>query len=106
MIHTEETRTHKIERTLRESDDFLSVKQLIERSGCNLNQVTASLHTFKKYHVADFVTDYSGTYWYALDPSLDIRTKVVVERIPEKKPRKPRLSNKSNVSHTRITSRP
>lgn len=86
--HKEPTACSIIEAVLRKADDFLSVRKLVQLSGCTNNQVTAALFNFKKYKVADCVTDGDGLWWFALDPTLDTRIRTVEERTPETKPRK------------------
>lgn len=87
MLKTE-TCTSKIERVLREADDFLTVAMIMERSGCSMNQASATLHHFFLKRVAAFVADANGTWWFAMPPEDDRRLRHVDERTPEKKPRK------------------
>ena len=83
-----ETCSHKVLSLLRTRGDFLNEKQIAAFSGCNANQVSASLHHLRKHHAADVVIEADGRgWWFALPIENDTRSKVLLERTPESKPR-------------------
>lgn len=79
---TKPTWTFLVIEALRVADDFLTVRQLMERTGGNLNQVTAALHHLKVNAKAVECMESDGhLYWYLT--GVDLRTLTVDERVPE-----------------------
>lgn len=57
----------------------------------NSNQISAAIHELRKYEVVDVVIDPDGTGWWFTNPKhMDKRSRVVLERTPESKPRRTR----------------
>lgn len=72
-------------------NDFIDVLTLMKLTGCNANQVSAALHSLRKYHRADVVVNEDGTgWWFALPESSDTRSRVLRDRAYEAEPRKRR----------------
>ena len=77
------------------SDDFLNNRKLMEATGCNIGQVSASTHHLRKRHAIDCVVEPDGVaWWYALPPESDNRMYHHDERTPETKPRRRRKSTR------------
>lgn len=69
----EPTFISRVERTLNEADDFLTVHRIISLSGLTHNRVTASLHHLYKSGAVAFIEGDGGvSYWYAT-PDTDKR---------------------------------
>lgn len=79
---------------LRRADDFRTAQQLVGETARNGNQVSAALHSLRKYKAVDCLASDSTLYWYALPPEGDTRKRRVDEKAPELKPRKPRKPRK------------
>lgn len=71
-----------VEKALREADDFMSLREVREVTGMNVNRATASLNHLWKFKVADFMSQNGVTFWY-YTPETDRRTKIVPERVRE-----------------------
>lgn len=72
--------------------EFTSQAQLRDLvPGANGNQISAALHDLRKYEAADVVVEPDGTGWWFANPQhMDKRSRIVHERTPETKPRRPR----------------
>jgi len=79
-----------LEALVRWPQEFASARDMVAATGSNFNQVSAALHHLRKRHAVDVVVELDGTGWWFATPSNDDRTHVVLERIPEDRPRKPR----------------
>ena len=87
--YREPTHTKLVVEQLREAGDFLSAKDLVQRKCGTQHQVWQALLWLKKSRVVDCVVNGDGTSWWFLLPrEMDTRTRIVVERKPETKPRK------------------
>lgn len=85
------TCTTLVAEALRTADDFLSVRDLVKQTACQVDQVRAALSHLKQHHVVDLVGQSNGeTFWFLLPPTEDDRHRVVAERAVELKPRRPR----------------
>lgn len=87
------TCTSLVEAVLVVADDFKTMRQLAAETRCTPNQVGAALSHLLKHQVAAFISDASGTWWYAT-PQTDTRIRVVTQRTIETAPRKPRKPRK------------
>ena len=83
------TCTHTVFRHLINADDFMTAQQIVASTTLNKNQVSASLHSLRHYKAVDCM-DVDGVLWWFATPDTDARLRVVDERTPEAKPRKPR----------------
>ena len=72
----------RVEKALREGDDFLSVQEVKARTGLDGKHVMDSLHHLFRYKAIAMLVDCGATYWYATADQ-DTRAKVVPERVPE-----------------------
>lgn len=70
--------------------DFASAHQLMEATGSSYNQISAALFHLRKRHAVDVVIEADGTAWWFATPGDDERTRVLDERTPEARPRRPR----------------
>lgn len=86
------TWTFKVEKALKEADDFMSFEQLRAVTGATHNQMTATLHHLKKSRVVDALEG-DGRLWWFLTGE-DKRTTKVEERTPEPKGNRHRASRK------------
>ena len=84
-----ETCTSVVQRTLTEADDFLTATHLQILTGLSMNQVAASLHHLKRHRAIDPLEG-AGTLWWYATPTDDDRSRILEERTPESRPRKPR----------------
>ncbi len=82
-VNKEETCTHKIQTLLENEDDFMTARQIMEKTKLNYNQVTATLSHFKKRKVAASIESNNKVYWYAIGE--DTRTFTLEERQKEEK---------------------
>lgn len=89
----EPTSTSIVEETLRTLDDFVTAPQLRDLTGLDTCHLSASLCHLRKYSAADCIDADGQLYWYAT-PDTDVRTKVLLERTPESKPRRTRRTKK------------
>lgn len=78
------------EALVRWPQDFASVSDLVLHTGSTFNQVSAALHHLRKRHAVDVVVERDGTGWWFATPGDDDRTRVLNERVPEDRPRRPR----------------
>ena len=85
----EPTLTSLVLTELQGADDFKTVRQLRDLLKMTPNQVTCSLKHLHNHKCVDFISDATGTWWYAT-PETDNRCKCLNMRTPEVKPRKPR----------------
>ena len=85
----EPTCTSLVLAELKGSDDFRTVKQLCTHTQLSSNRVIAALCHLKAHKCVDFVSDATGTWWFATVET-DDRCKTVEQRAPETKPRTPR----------------
>jgi hypothetical protein len=75
------TWTSKVERALRDADDFLSFAQLLELTGASPNQLGATLFHLQKRRVVEAVEGAGHLWWFLTGE--DTRTSVVTERVSE-----------------------
>lgn len=68
--------------TLVQSDDFMSVPQLMAATGANSGQATAALHHLFKFKAVESVASGGNLWWFAT-PELDQRMFILEERVPE-----------------------
>ena len=87
------TCTSLVEAVLVVADDFKTVRQLAAETRCTFDQVGAALHHMLRHQAVSFISDASGTWWYAT-PQTDNRIRVVAQRTIETAPRKPRKPRK------------
>jgi Fe2+ or Zn2+ uptake regulation protein len=78
---------------LRRADDFLTAKQLCERTARSTGQVAAALHWLRKAHAIDSIASDDTLYWYARPREDDTRSSVRDEITADviKRPRKPKI---------------
>jgi len=69
--------------------DFRSMPQLCEATRLSTARVSAALYHLRQHKSVEFISDASGTWWFAT-PESDDRCRCVDKRAPEIKPRKPR----------------
>lgn len=85
--------TFVVESFLRETDDFRTMKQIKEATRLTINQVSASLSSFKKYKAADAIKVGEDLWWF-LTPHTDQRSRKLAEKVKEmpgnRKNRKPK----------------
>lgn len=86
---TQPTTTILVSEALKKADDFLTVRQITQLTHRSSNQVTAALHHLRNYHAVQAMPVAGTLYWYQTEEH-DLRTRVVVEKRPEIKARKPR----------------
>jgi hypothetical protein len=81
------------------ADDFRTTQQVKCDTGLDINHVSASLCHLRKRKAIDAI-DVDGTLFWYPTPENDDRSKVVLERTPEARPRKrrKRRANLSSVS--------
>lgn len=85
------TWTSLVVAALRDRDDFLNYRMLRDATGGSMNQISAACHSLRKLRVVDAIIEPDGrAWWYLLPPEEDQRQRIVEERVPESKPRKPR----------------
>lgn len=86
------TCTFKILQALREADDFMSADMISAKTGCDRNQISASLHHLRtRAKVVDVVVNPDGRgWWFALPEDMDTRSIIHEERTPESRPRRQR----------------
>lgn len=91
MRHKEPTHTSLVEEILRSTEDFFTVDMLVARGAGTPHQVRSTLIHLRIRRAADVVINPDGTgWWFALPKDYDTRSRKVVERAPEVKPRRPR----------------
>lgn len=74
------THTSRVLEQLREVDDFMSLEQLRDRTGLQMNQVSAALHNLRRNHVVDVVVEPDGRgWWFARPAKDDTRVRVIAE---------------------------
>lgn len=83
----EPTHTELVLQALINAEDFLTMKQLVEMKCGNVNQVSAACWHLRKRHAAAVEIQDGLGYWYAC-PDDDDRSRKMVMRQPEEKPRK------------------
>lgn len=92
----EETTTTRVLRVLRAADEFLTLEQLITITTRTRNQVWAAVVHLRARHAIDVIAQlergHAVSYWYALPPHEDTRSKIIEERAPEARSRKRRVS--------------
>jgi hypothetical protein len=68
----------------------MNSQMLREATGCNENQISASLYELRHYRAVDFILNPDGKgWWYARPPEEDTRLRVIVEIVDGiKRPRK------------------
>lgn len=87
--YREPTHTKLVVERLAGGDDFLSVEDLIYQNCGTRRQVWQTLLWLRKSKVVDCVVNGDGkSWWFLLPRELDTRTRTIVERKPETKPRK------------------
>lgn len=82
------TTTTLVMDALRWADDFMTGAQLCEVTGRASNQVFAALNHLRKYNVVDSIASDGTLWWFATGD--DSRSRVIDEKVPESKPRRPR----------------
>lgn len=91
MKHKEPTCTSRVEEVLRGQNDFMTYRMIAKATGLDINHVGASCCHLRKFGVVDVVVNPDGTgWWFALPSNMDQRSRIVLERAPESKPRRPR----------------
>lgn len=85
----ETTSTTRVFEALRAADDFCTGRHLQVVLSLDSNHVSAALYHLRKYHAADYIEQPDALWWFAT-PESDLRCRVVDERTPESRPRKPR----------------
>lgn len=78
----EPTWVSRVEDALRTADDFLSLTEVMARSGATHNRATAALHSLRGYRAVDSVESGGRLYWFAT-PGDDARCRHVATRRPE-----------------------
>ena len=73
------TCTSLVEAVLVGADDFKTMRQLAAETRCTFHQVGAALSHMLKHQAVSFISDASGTWWYAT-PQTDNRHHVVAQR--------------------------
>lgn len=89
MKMKERTATTLVMDALLRADDFRTGRQLMDELKLDTNHVSAALCHLRKYSAVDCVEGEDALWWFAT-PENDQRTKVLRERTPESRPRKPR----------------
>lgn len=87
MKYKQPTITSLVMSALVASDDFMSDVMLKETTGASMNQVWAATHHLRKRNAIDAIINPDGKAWWYATPHTDNRSKTVLERAPEKKPR-------------------
>lgn len=94
MRRKEITATTRVLEALVRADDFCTARQLQQELALDCNHVSAALHHLRKYKAVDCLEGEIGggygTLWWFATPERDCRSRVVHERTPEPRPRKPR----------------
>jgi len=85
----EPTATSLVMLALVNADDFMTMAQLKEITGLDSNHVSAALYSLKKYSAANCIEQDRTLWWFATAED-DTRCRVIEERRPESRPRKPR----------------
>lgn len=91
MKYTKVTSTSLVNEALIKADDFVTGRQLQDTLMLDTNHVSAALYHLRKYKAAECMEVAGTLYWFAT-PQNDTRSKIVEERTPESRPRKPRKS--------------
>lgn len=85
--HKMPTHTNLVMGALIAADDILSFAQIQERCpGSNRNQIAAALFQLRRHKAVDVIVQDDASYWMATADT-DTRSRVVLERSPEKAPR-------------------
>ena len=90
------TWTYLVEQALKEADDFMSLAQLVEKTGAAYNQATAALSHLRKRRAVDSLESGGALWWFAT-PNTDNRSKTVEERVPEEPGSRRRGMKKSST---------
>jgi hypothetical protein len=89
--HKVPTATSRVLEALVAADDFMTGRQLQAATALDCNHVSAALHSLRN-HKAVQAMNVDGTLWWFATPEDDTRIRVLHERTPEARPRKPRKS--------------
>lgn len=89
MKRTETTATTLVMEALVRADDFRTGRQLQEELRLSGNRVSAALYHLLKHRAVEFV-EADRTLWWFATPTSDTRSRVVEEKAPETRPRRPR----------------
>lgn len=68
-----------------DKNDFVRAKEIAQHFKLTINQVCTSLNQLRIFKAVNSI-DQDGLWWYAT-PETDTRTREVIERVPESKPR-------------------
>lgn len=93
MKHKEPTATSIVTEYMRASDDFRTAEQVMGDTRLTNHAVKLSLYYLKLRKVVDCLAEDGKLWWFALPEHEDQRSKVVLERCPETRPRR-RLKRK------------
>lgn len=91
------TATTLVLEALIRADDFRTSRQLQAELQLDTNHVSAALCHLAKHKAVEFVEADSSLWWFAT-PETDTRSRVVDERAPEDRPRKPRRLRRLRVN--------
>lgn len=86
---TEPTAVSIVFDALIRADDFLTGRHLQKMTNLSSNRVSAALYNLLKYKAANYIEAEKKLWWYPT-PETDTRSRVIPEKVPETKPRKPR----------------
>jgi len=76
-----------------QADDLLTTREIVTRTQLPLHNVSTSLRCLRLYHAVDCIEGEDQLWWFA-QPEEDLRVRVVEERTPESKPRRPKRPRK------------
>jgi hypothetical protein len=79
------------------ADDFLSLGDLIARTGATHNQTTASIHNLSKFRAIESVVGGDGSLWWFATPDQDTRQHTHEERVREEPGTRCRKRSKPRV---------
>lgn len=88
MIHRETTTTALVKFALENAADFMTAAMLADTTGRDVHKVTSALIHLREHKAAECVEQEKRLWWFAT-PQYDDRLRLITERAPETKPRKP-----------------
>lgn len=94
------TYTTQVFEWLTKQNDFATHHQVQSALGITRPQALASLVHLRKYKAVDCIVEPDGVSWWFATPEADSRTKVLVERTPEAKPRRTRRTAKASAGRS------
>lgn len=79
--------TSLVMKALQDSDDFMSITQLVGATKLKRRQIMRALWYLQKVHAVESVTSQGSLYWFHSEAT-DTRKKVIEERRKEDEPRR------------------